>query len=349
MPTTDRCKNCEKTYDTSFAYCPHCGQKTADDLTFGVLFSNTISNYFSIDARFFKSFVPLMLKPGVIARRFVDGKRLSYLHPAQFYLFISVIFFFIFSFSVRQADNKVSEVLQKGFESEISLDTIALNPDSLEIAKAQSILQENKAMLRFSDKELGDLDSIISANPKKTSTGIKFDRDKLDSLILHGGSDVEKLKAMGMADNPSAFTERFYTQLLKFYEKRGGGILQALYDTIPIAMFLMLPLFALLLQICYWSRATFAHHMVFSFYYFTFIFFSLSILILVNFIIDIPFGIELFIWLSFSVYLLIALHNFYKSSWIGAILKAGFISFVYTILIIPVAVFGIALVSFMLY
>nr|WP_273569107.1 DUF3667 domain-containing protein [Maribacter sp. Hal144] len=34
-----------------------------------------------------------MLKPGVLARRFIDGKRLKYLHPAQFYLFISVVFF----------------------------------------------------------------------------------------------------------------------------------------------------------------------------------------------------------------------------------------------------------------
>ena len=106
MADTDQCKNCEKSFDASFDYCPFCGQETADNLTFGVLFSNTINNYFSIDARFFKSFIPLMTKPGVLARRFVDGKRLSYLHPAQFYLFISVVFFFIFSFTIRKADNE---------------------------------------------------------------------------------------------------------------------------------------------------------------------------------------------------------------------------------------------------
>ena len=118
---TNQCKNCEESFDASFDYCPYCGQETVDNLTFGVLFSNTISNYFSIDARFFKSFIPLMTKPGVLARHFVGGKRLSYLHPAQFYLFISVVFFFIFSFTIRKADNEVSKALEKSFNKDVSL------------------------------------------------------------------------------------------------------------------------------------------------------------------------------------------------------------------------------------
>ena len=75
MASTDQCKNCEKSFDASFDYCPYCGQETVNNLTVGVLFSNTIRNYFSIDGRFFKSFILLLIKPGVLARRFVDGKR----------------------------------------------------------------------------------------------------------------------------------------------------------------------------------------------------------------------------------------------------------------------------------
>lgn len=349
MPTIDQCKNCEKSFDASFDYCPYCGQETADNLTFGVLFSNTISNYFSIDARFFRSFIPLMFQPGVLARRFVDGKRLSYLHPAQFYLFISVIFFFIFSFSVRKADNTVSKAIQKSFDSELSFDTIPLSPDSIKIAQAQKVIKQNQIAIGLSDKDLQELDSVIKAEQDNEINGIGFKRKKLDSLIENGATKEEKLKAMGMAENPSAFKERFYTQLLKLYEKRGGGILQALYDTIPVAMFLMLPLFAILIKIFYWKTGTFAHHMVFSFYFFTFIFTALCVLILVNFVVDIPLGIEVFIWFSFVFYLIMALHNFYKSSWFGAFFKASAISFLYTILVVPIAFLGIALISFMLY
>lgn len=74
MSTEKSCKNCGGKMATDFQFCPYCGQEVADDLTIGLLFSNTISNYFSVDARFFRSFIPLMFRPGVLARRFVDGK-----------------------------------------------------------------------------------------------------------------------------------------------------------------------------------------------------------------------------------------------------------------------------------
>jgi len=49
----ETCKNCEQQFKKEFDFCPHCGQKVNDELTLGVLFYNTISNYFSFDARFF--------------------------------------------------------------------------------------------------------------------------------------------------------------------------------------------------------------------------------------------------------------------------------------------------------
>ena len=62
-----------------------------------------------------------------------------------------------------------------------------------------------------------------------------------------------------------------------------------------------------------------------------------------------PFWIEFLIFLSFLVYLMIALRNFYRSSWIGAFFKSGIISFIYMILIVPMAFAGLIFASFMLY
>ena len=66
------CQNCENEHKIEFKFCPHCGQQTKEDLTVGVLFYNTISNYFSFDARFLRSFIPLMFKPGFIAKKEVE-------------------------------------------------------------------------------------------------------------------------------------------------------------------------------------------------------------------------------------------------------------------------------------
>lgn len=349
IPTTEQCKNCEETFDASFEYCPYCGQETADNLTIGVLFSNTIDNYISIDARFFRSFGTLMTKPGVLARRFVDGKRLKYLHPAQFYLFISVIFFFIFSFTIRKADNQVSEAIKKGMEQEINFDSIPIKQDSLALAEAKKVLKKSQKTIGLTDEELREIDSVMATDPEIATLDFGLRREKLDSLIATGAPLEQKIKAMGMKEDADAFTRRFYTQILKFYEQRGGGILQAFYDTIPVAMFLLLPLFAVLLKVFYWKPAIFAHHLVFSFYFFTFIFTTFSTILLVNKVWEIPIWLEVLICFSFVIYLMLALRNFYKSSWLGAFFKAGIISFLYTLFILPVAVIGIVMVAFMLY
>ncbi|WP_109302349.1 DUF3667 domain-containing protein [Aquimarina sp. AU474] len=349
MSSINKCKNCEKSFDESFDYCPYCGQEAADNLTFGVLFSNTIGNYFSIDARFFRSFIPLMTKPGVLARRFVDGKRLSYLHPAQFYLFISVVFFFMFSFSIRKADNKFTQTLKKGFSKERVVDSLQAQKDSMALELAKKTLKDNQVFTRMSDKDLKTIDSVISATQNGPSVDFSFKRDLLDSLITINATQAEKLKAMGLKEDAGAITRKFYMQILKFYERQGGGILKTLYDTIPITMFLMLPLFAFLLKLFYWYRGTFAHHMVFSFYFFTFLFTTFCFLILANAVVEIPTWIEVLVFLSFVVYLMLAFRNFYKSSWIASFLKSSTIIFIYTIFIVPMAFSGIIMVSIMLY
>ncbi|QBA63725.1 DUF3667 domain-containing protein [Muriicola soli] len=358
MTDNHRCKNCDSKLEPSFEFCPKCGQEVSDNLTFGILFSKTISDYFSVDARFFRSFIPLMFKPGVLARKFVDGKRLSYLHPAQFYLFISVLFFFLFSFNIRKADNEMSEALKKGMDqsqAEIVADSIRLRPqDSIQLAKAKDMLLKNKDKWGISDDDMNVIDSVMTEtaeSPGGINTGMTFDFDKdvLDSLIAINAPQDEKLKAMGMEDDASGFNRRFYEQMLKFYVQRGGGILTALFDTIPIAMFLLMPIFAILLKIFYWKRGSFAHHMVFSFYFFTFLFTALCIVILANKIVEVPVWLEVLLTFSYLFYLILALRNFYRSSWLGAFLKANMISFIYMLIILPVASIVIIFMAFMLY
>ncbi|WP_405206677.1 DUF3667 domain-containing protein [Aquimarina sp. LLG6339-5] len=349
MSTTNQCKNCEQSFDESFDFCPYCGQEAADKLTFGVLFSNTIGNYFAVDARFFKSFIPLMIKPGILARLFVDGKRLSYLHPAQFYLFISVVFFFIFSFTVRKADNTLSNKFKQEFSRDIKLDSLRFKKDSIGMEIAKKAITENKGLAKIASEDLKVIDSVFSAEQKNSKLSFNYKRKQLDSLITIGAPQSEKLEIMGVDENDGAITQKFFAQILKFYEQKGGGILKTLYDTIPITMFLMLPLFAFILKVFYWKKGTFAHHMVFSFYFFTFVFTSLCFLILINSVLEIPIWLQVLFFLSFIIYLILAFKNFYRGSWIGAVFKGFVVSYVYMMIIVPFAFTGIILVSIFLY
>jgi hypothetical protein len=349
------CKNCEEEFQEEFEFCPYCGQKAKDDLTMGVLFYNTISNYFSFDARFFKSFLPLMFRPGYLARKFVEGKRLLYLHPAQYYLFVSVLFFFLFSFQAREYTRQLDGVLKKSFESESisALDKISKKVmDSTSIAKITEPLKEPRIVTGIDKEELKKLDSIINDNVNSENTpnfNLGSITKKLDSLITIEAPEEEQLRAMGMNEGANFLNRRFYTRMLKFYKNSGGGILQAFFDSIPIALFILLPIFALILKIFFWKRGSFAHHLVFSFYFFSFLFVVLGTILSVSYFWNVPVWISLIVALSTYFYLLIAITKFYSQSYFLSFIKTGMVIFIYMLFVLPIALGIMAATSFFFY
>jgi len=248
------CKNCEQPYDKGFQFCPHCGQKTNDDLTIGVLFYNTISNYFSFDARFLKSFLPLMFKPGYLAKRFVEGKRLMYLHPAQMYLFISVIFFFLSSFTIAEWEKEANKINEKIANSPavIEENTSKINLDSIQRAELMKNLENNKQLLGLAEENLQEVDSIIKSETSNSNMTWDFNKKRVDSLIESGASDDVIYKEMGMSEDAGYFERGIYKGMLNVAKGSGAGnMLRRAFDAVPITMFILLPLFAFFNRIVY--------------------------------------------------------------------------------------------------
>ena len=348
-----QCKNCEAYLKTEFDFCPKCGQKVNDKLTIRVLFYNTISNYFSFDARFLKSFFPLMVKPGYLARKYIEGKRLLFLHPAQMYLFISVVFFFIFSISVQDQTEIVNKELKRTLEKNESLsaiDSIKFEEiDSLDKAEVRKFMKNNKWIYGMDEKAVDSI--LLQEGVKKNEIDFDFfDEEKVDSLIGADADEKEILIAAGLEQDAGWFKTKLYSQGIKFYKARdGGNILKTFYDTLPIAFFVLLPLFALILKLLYYKRGPYAHHLVFSFYYFSFLFITFSILFGINMILNIPGWITTLIVLSTFIYLFIALKKFYQKSWIGSFLKAGVATFTFMTFVVPTAAGIILFYAFLFY
>ena len=352
------CKNCENKIEQNFQFCPHCGQKSNEDLTLRVLFYNTISNYFSVDARFFRSFLPLLFKPGYLAKRFIEGKRLLYLHPAQMYLFISVIFFFLYSFNVRETVQEVDKKLKKTNLIEQVSDSIESKKqitDSIQLEKLIAPLKDNKIVTGIKEEDIKSLDSLIKAENKDVQTkgilNFAFNEKKIDSLIAKDAPDETIYKALGMGNDAGFVKRKFYAQMLKFYKDRGlGAILQTFYDSIPLAMFFLLPIFAFILKIFYFRRGHFSHHLVFSFYFFSFLFTVFSILVVSNLIWeDFPGWITVSVMLSTFFYLFFAVKRFYDQGWILSFIKSNFISFAFLTFVIPLAIVIMGLMAFFFY
>ncbi|WP_298238316.1 DUF3667 domain-containing protein [uncultured Algibacter sp.] len=351
------CKNCEKEFKKGFQFCPYCGQQAKEDLTFSVLFYNTISNYFSFDARFLKSFFPLMFKPGYLAQRFIEGKRLLYLHPAQMYLFISVVFFFLLSATVvrnqvQDLDATLKKTLNKPIVSDSLKEKNLKALDSVQIDSLLKPIREN-VIPGLKKEDAKALDSLIKASAYKSSNKtlmFDFEENKVDSLIALNAEDESIYKAMGMSEDAGWVTRKFYSQALKFYKQRSGGqILQSFYDTIPISLFILLPIFALILKLFFRKHGSYAHHLVFSFYFFSFLFTVFSLILLINEIIEIPDWIDWLVVMSTFFYLLVAIKRFYRQGWFLSFIKTGMTSFIYLMFVIPIALIMLSVVSFFFY
>ena len=347
------CQNCESEHDIDFEFCPHCGQQANDKLTVGVLFYNTIANYFSFDARFFKSFIPLMFKPGKLAKQFIQGKRLLYLHPAQMYLFISVLFFFLYSFKVREASQRIDKALQevdmtsKGIDSmknAVAIDSVVLDN-----------IKKNQELTNFKNQDLVALDSIITSSKEQSDSsnnGMNFGlyQEKVDSLIAAGAPDKDIYTEIGLNENSGFLTRKLYTQMLKLYKtKNGGSLLQSFYDTIPLALFFLLPIFAFLLKLMFYRKGSFAHHLVFSFYFFSFLFTVFSFIIGINYLWEIADWIDTIVVLLTFFYLFIAIRHFYGQGWFISFFKASVTTFIYLLFVAPLAFVIILGIAFMFY
>lgn len=349
------CKNCETDFDEDFKFCPYCGQKKDDELTLGVLFYNTISNYFSFDARFFKSYIPLMIKPGYLAKQFVGGKRLLYLHPAQMYLFISVIFFFLFSIISRDQIQNVDKALKQDLNmSKVSDSLEAKNTiDSMKIKHVTQQLKDNGIAVPNKGADLKTLDSLARIIDKKTpesSTIFDFNTKKVDSLIAINAPDDIIYKAMGLKNDAGFVKRKLYAQGLKLYRQRNGSsMLQLFYDSIPIAMFVLLPIFALLLKLFYYKKGRYSHHLVFTFYFFSFLFMVFSIVILANLLFQLSAGLISLVIFSTFFYFMLAVKQFYDQGYTLSFIKSSIISFLFLCFVIPLAIVTMGISVFMFY
>ncbi|WP_375239986.1 DUF3667 domain-containing protein [Aurantibacter sp.] len=345
------CKNCNHPFGVAYKYCPNCGLKQVDKLSVKSLFNNTIQNYFAFDARFFKSIIPLLFKPGFLPKQFVKGKRLTYLHPAQLYLFSTILFFFIFSFLASVDADEMDATINKAFKTaskrEDELKVKSIVNDSVKIHNISEDNKQNVLNQSNLSNSINDNDDILKIN----TDGINFFKNKqaLDSLIALNAPEKSIYKEMGMNEDASYFKRKLYKQFFKLYKKHNlGSLYKHFIGSVPIALFFLLPIFALLLRLFYYSSKVFVNHLVFSFYYFSFAFFLFSINLVISYIVDLGiYNVILFICLV--TYLIIAIKNYYNKKWIGTFFKTIALLLSYWLFIIPLAIAVTLVISFMFY
>lgn len=93
----ENCLNCGAPLEGE--YCHKCGQKriTRGDRSVAKFLQNFVEEFFTFDAKFFRSFKLLLAYPGELTNEYIKGKVNRYISPLKMYLFMSLVTFFISS------------------------------------------------------------------------------------------------------------------------------------------------------------------------------------------------------------------------------------------------------------
>ena len=95
---SEHCLNCGHPVDDEF--CPKCGQRnTHYRVSFWRLIGEVLGETFELDGRIGRTILPFLVRPGLLTREYIAGRRVTYSSPVRIFIFFTLVFFFTLSVS----------------------------------------------------------------------------------------------------------------------------------------------------------------------------------------------------------------------------------------------------------
>jgi len=270
-------------------FCPQCGQDTSlHPPSLWEFAHEFLTHYVAIEGPLWHTLRLLVLRPGELTREFLAGRRRRYIPPLRLYLTVSFLFF---AFSQVVGDTH--------FETGPGVDR------DKAIAQAREKLKDSRIDIELVDPtKPGDLARLKGRRGIADCLQPGNSCNRFERLIARPVSRVQADPQYG-----EHFQER-------------------LQHDVPYAMFLALPVFALLTRLAYRRRGLyFGEHIVFALHVHAF-WFLLSLLML-----PLPDAVSDWSGLAIPAYGIWAMHRVFGGRWWPTILRALFVGFLYLVAI----------------
>lgn len=337
------CLNCGHVVEENF--CPQCGQENIvvkEDALHMV--THAVADYFHFEHKFFGTIKPLLLKPGQLTLAYVSGKRVSFIHPIRLYIFVSIVFFLVI-FSGNKTEKETEEKKPKVEK--------ALSPKEQDSLQAKKIKDIEEAM-KYVPLKGSVRDSIIKAakedikrDGSKTNTNVNLlsgKKNKWNGSWISKDTTVaayEKRQLSLPKNKRDGFIKHYISKRsieLNKYPDPTKKFKEDLLHNIPKMMFLLLPMFALILKLVYINKNRYYYeHLIYSFHLHSAMFLSILLTLLLQWFFALFYGISgwltSFCTLYIIWYIYRSLRSFYGSTrWI-TVLKMLFLFFAYNIVL----------------
>ncbi|MDX5423369.1 MAG: DUF3667 domain-containing protein [Hymenobacteraceae bacterium] len=298
------CLNCGTIIDDKF--CSSCGQENLElHEDFVHLALHSVGHYFHFESKFFNSFIPLFTKPGYLTKEYFAGKRASHLSPISMYIFISILFFFLFTANtnINEKDIREENATAADASKAQARETISKLRDNVTDKTVAERAPSKAANYSYTmlDQTAAPIDTVaMPHNEAATLTkpvAKKSDDGNRKFNVDFGNSDNVVLQSL-QTKLQNVMNDEMSIQLFK----------NKLLGHLPKIMFILLPLFALILKLVHWrSSKYYVEHLIYSIHVHSFLFMFGSILILLSWLLP-----SLSIWIKL-LGVLVALWYIYRS------------------------------------
>ncbi len=137
MQASSNCLNCGKLLPSEAVFCPNCGQKSATHrLTLHDLLHDTIHYFTHADKGIFHLLKELAIRPGLVARGYVEGARKKYFNPLNFLLIIAGIVVFMTAVFHNNSNESLGRRPQR---TEASAQTAPPTPEQLKYYREMGV------------------------------------------------------------------------------------------------------------------------------------------------------------------------------------------------------------------
>jgi hypothetical protein len=331
---TNHCRNCSFSFgETTPNFCLGCGQDTLNHPpTFWEFVHEFVTHYVALEGKLWKSLMLLFFKPAELTREYRAGRKLRYISPLRLYITASFLFFLVVKVAGwgGLVNVNVGDTAAKKQEAAAALDVAkkeiaaSLKEAKEEIAAAAGKTEAEKAKAQI---ELGRAESVLNVAVNETA------KASIGKPVVAVGEDAVMLDC-----RPDETACAWLKQRLndKWQGRSNADVFREMKSSvmgnIPYALFMLLPLFALLTKVFYVNRNLyFGEHMVYALHVHAFTFFILLLMAIL------PQGVGGMIFIAALVYYFIAMQRFFGGRWWANLLRYFVIGNVYPLMLSLVA------------